>query len=839
MKTALIKDIFREIRKTFGKFVSIFGIVLVGVAFFTGVKSSAPYMKRSADSYFDRMSFFDFKMYSTIGFSDEDVEAVSGVDGIEGASGEYTMNALTTIGTSETVVQLMSYDVGLSDDDTDNINKLTLLDGRMPEKSGECVLRYYEMKNFGLELGDKITLVSGTDNSMTSSLKTDTYTIVGYVATPYYLSYQYEAASIGSGTVELVAYMPKEDFLSERYTVIYATAEGAKAENTYEDEYFEITDPVKERLEKLGNSRAEEAYNALCAQAELLTGSSASVPEVSWYVYDRNSHYSYVDYGNCGDRMDAIAKVFPVFFYLVAALVCLSTMTRMVDEQRGNIGTLKALGYNKMRIAMKYIVYAMIASLAGGAAGCFIGLATFPRIIFTSWNIVYTIDKMTAEPQPLMCLIAVVIAVLVTVAAALASCVGELLETPALLLRPKSPKNGRKIFLERIGFIWKRLSFSHKVTARNLLRYKKRFFMTVIGIAGCTALILAGFGIKDSVATVAAGQYGEIFGYDISGLMSEDCDGGALLDEYSQNPMVEDIYRVTQLTGKAAKSGSEHSAASKSVNIISAESAERYADFVTTVQNKSGESVFIPERGALVTYKLAKDLGLKKGDTFSVSAEDGEYHDVLVGEIVTMYVGQYVFMQDCYYEEVFGEEPSINTFIAKLTADDEEEQLKLGSEIMSAYPVESISYYDGIEARFDDMISSLDIITVVLIISAALLAFVVLYNLITVNISERIREIATIKVLGFYNGEVAIYVYRENIVLSIIGALAGLVLGAFLHSYIMDVIEMEDVIFPKQIEWYSYVFSVIITIVFGLIVNAVMYRKLKKIPMVESLKSVE
>lgn len=839
MKTAFIKDIFREIRKTFGKFVSIFGIVLVGVAFFTGVKSSAPYMKRSADAYFDRASFFDFKMYSTIGFTEEDVEAVSGVEGVKGASGEYSMNVLTSIDTSEKVVQIMSYDFGLSDDDADKLNRLTLLEGRMPEKSGECVLRYYEMKMFGLETGDKITLASGTDTDIGTSLKTDTYTVVGFISTPYYLSYQYDSASVGSGNVELVAYIPKADFLSERYTVIYATAEGASDANTYEDEYFEITDPVKERLEELGDVRAKDAYDALRAQAELLTGSAASVPEVNWYVYDRNSHFSYVDYGNCGDRMDAIAKVFPVFFYLVAALVCLSTMTRMVDEQRGNIGTMKALGYNKARIAMKYIIYAAAASLTGGAAGCMIGLATFPRIIFSSWNIVYTVDKMTAEPQPLLCVISIAAAVFVTVAASVASCAGELMETPALLLRPKSPKNGKKVFLERIRFIWKRLSFSHKVTARNILRYKKRFLMTVIGIAGCTALILAGFGIKDSVATVAVGQYGEIFKYDISGAMGEACDADAFLSEYGENPSVEDIYAVAQQIGIADKNGGGHSASSKNVTIISAGDAERYADFVATVQNKTGETVLIPESGALVTYKLAKDLGLKKGDSFYLSADGGEYRELRVAEIVTMYVGQYVFMQDGYYEEIFGEKPHVDTFIAKLATEDENEQQKLGSEIMGRYPVESISYFDGIADQFDNMISSLDLITVVLIISAALLAFVVLYNLITVNISERVREIATIKVLGFYNGEVAAYVYRENIVLSIIGALAGLVLGLFLHGYIMNVIEMEDVIFPKRIEWYSYIFAVVITIAFGLIVNAVMYGKLKKIPMVESLKSVE
>ncbi len=839
MRTALFKDIFREIGKSMGRFVSIFGIVLVGVAFFTGVKSSAPYMKRSADSYFDRTSFFDFKMYSTAGFTEEDVEAVSGVDGVKAAAGGYVMNALTTVGTSETVLQLMSYDTEKSESDGDYINKLTVLEGRLPEKSGECVLRYYEMKTFGLELGDSITLVSGTDSGISESLETDTYTVVGFIATPYYLSYQYDAASVGSGSVELVAYIPEADFISERYSVMYALVDGAEGVNTYGDEYFDITDPVKERVEALGDSRAREAYDSMCEQAELLLGTSEGVPEVSWYVYDRNSHYSYVDYGSCGDRMDAIAKVFPVFFYLVAALVCLSTMTRMVDEQRGNIGTMKALGYSKMSIAMKYVVYAILASLLGGVAGCFVGIASFPKIIFTAWNIVYTIDKMTPDPQPLMCILAIAVAVAVTAAAALAACVGGLMETPALLLRPKSPQNGKKVFLERISLIWKRLSFSHKVTARNILRYKKRFFMTVIGIAGCTALILAGFGIRDSISMVAEGQYGGIFRYDISGVMSEDCDREAVLNEYGKAPEVEDIYVVTQFMGKASKTGQKGQSAEKSINIISAGSGERYGDFVDTRRDKDGESVLIPDDGVLVTYKLAKDMGVKKGGVLYISEDGEEYHGVRVADIVTMYVGQYIFMQDSYFESVFGKEPDNNTFIAKLTTSDEGEQQKLGSRIMEKYPVEGISYYDGIQARFNDMISSLGIITVVLIISAALLAFVVLYNLITVNISERLREIATIKVLGFYDSEVAMYVYRENIVLSIIGSLAGLVLGIFLHGYIMNVVEMDDVIFPKYIKWYSYIFSVVITVVFGLIVNAVMYGKLRRIPMVESLKSVE
>ena len=838
MKKALLKDTFREIKKSFGRFISIFGIVLVGVAFFAGVKASSPYMKNSADAYFDKANLMDFRLLSTIGFTDDDVDAVGAVDGIEGADGAYSVNVITNIDTSEKVVNVMSYDTEADENASDYINRLMLHEGRMPEKSGECVIRDYAMKNNNLGIGDKIVFSSGTDDDIKNTLKTDEYTIVGTVSTPYYLSYQYDTASVGNGKVELIAFVPKSDFVSERYNVMYATAEGAKDANTYKDEYFEITDKVKERLTALADERTADSQKELDDAYELMGLGKENAPQVKWYVLDRNSHFSYVDYGNCADRMDAIAKVFPVFFYLVAALVCLTTMTRMVDEQRSQVGTMKALGYGKISIAMKYMAYAVIASLFGGVAGCFIGLNTFPGIIFHAWGIAYTIEGSAPASEPLMCILAVVIAVLVNVIAAFAACIGELTENPALLLRPKSPKNGKKVFLEHIGFIWKRMSFTGKVTARNILRYKKRFFMTVIGIAGCTALILAGFGIKDSVSTVVEEQYGHIFAYDMSGNFSDESDKDAFVKEYGQDDRIEDLLLCTQKTGTAKASESPDDTDEKNISFISVPDADRYSDFTGLISHKSGEDIKVPGDGALVTYKLAKDLGLKVGDELCVSISEDEYRSVKIADIITMYVGQYVIMQDDYYSRVFGEEAPQNIFIANIKVSGEAEQ-QLGADIIDDYDVESISYFDGIVENFKKMISSLNIITVVLIVSAALLAFVVLYNLINVNISERIREIATIKVLGFYDNEVSQYVYRENIVLTIIGSLVGLLLGVFLHGYIMDVIEMEDVIFPKRIFVSSYFISVAITIIFGVVVNLVMNRKLKKIPMVESLKSVE
>lgn len=809
MKGALLKDTFREIKKTFGRFISIFGIVLVGVAFFTGVKASAPYMKNSADDYFDRENLFDFKIYSATGFTDDDVKAIKDVTGIKAATGAYVSNGVAAIGTSEKVFQIMSYNDSKNDD---YINKISVVEGRLPENSGECVIRYHSMRDSEINIGDTITLDSGSEIPIEAYLNKSEYKVVGKVSTPYYLSYQYDSATVGGGKVEYVMFIGNEDFKPDYgYNVIYATVEGAKGVNTYSDEYFDITDPVKERVSAINEN---------------------------WYVYDRNSHFSYVDYRNCGDRMDAIAKVFPVFFYLVAALVCLTTMTRMVDEQRQNIGTMKALGYNKFSIAMKYIIYAAIASITGGVLGCVAGLNVFPGIIFTAWNTVYTVDKMVAVPQMALCVIAVIVAVLVTVAAVIAACIGELREVPAMLLRPKSPKNGKKVILEHIGFIWKRMSFSGKVTARNILRYKKRFFMTVIGIAGCTALILAGFGIKNSVSTVVSGQYGDIFAYDISGKLSQTTHEDDFIRECMAADIVNMVYVDTEFSATADTDKLMKGSDVKNVTLVSVDNPDKYSGFVKLRDHKTGAHKLIPSDGALISYKMAKDFNLQEGDVFYVKISD-ESVPVKVSGIITMYVGQYVFMQDDYYSECFKTEASHNSFVATLNDGNIDAQQQFGADIMKKYNLESISYYAGIRDNFNDMIASLDIITIVLIVSAGLLAFVVLYNLINVNISERIREIATIKVLGFYDNEVAQYVYRENIILTVIGSLVGLLLGILLHSYIMNVIEMDDVIFPHKIFWYSYIISFAITLIFGIMVNLAMYKKLKKIPMVESLKSVE
>lgn len=559
--------------------------------------------------------------------------------------------------------------------------------------------------------------------------------------------------------------------------------------------------------------------------------------EPQWYVLDRHSHYSYMDYGSVAERMDGIAKVFPLFFFLVAALVCLTTMTRMVDEQRGNIGTMKALGYSKNAIALKFICYALIASVFGSVLGCCLGMIIFPSVIFNAWNLMYSLPSISFAPQPRLALGASLIVTLITVAATVAAVYKELTATPALLMRPKAPKAGKKILLERMTPLWRRLSFIQKVTARNLFRYKKRFLMTVIGISGCSALLVAGFGIQDSISTVVDKQYGEIMKYDVSLQLKETIDNNQQKELLKQ---LQNDSRITSVMGMRSDNATINvDGEESSVTLVSLNDDEVSANFISLHERGSYEQIPLNSDGVLISEKLSMNCNAKSGDTLEIDSGDGIKRQVKVIGVVENYVGHYMYFSPSYYKEVFHIRPYDNSYVLKLKQPGSKDEQSLGNDLMKHKDITSISFYSGIAESFADTISSLSFVVVVLVIAAGLLAFIVLYNLTNVNISERLREIATIKVLGFYDLEVAQYVYRENILLTMIGSLCGLLLGIGLHRLIMNLAEMENVMFGRNIDASSFIISFAVTMLFGMIVNMVMYRKLKKIPMVESLKSVE
>lgn len=586
----------------------------------------------------------------------------------------------------------------------------------------------------------------------------------------------------------------------------------------------------------------EEAAQKIAEGEQKIADAEAKVQDIekpTWYVYDRDTLTEYSGYGENAERLGAIGRVFPVLFFLVAALISLTSMTRMVEEQRTAIGTMKALGYSKMSIAKKYLGYALIATAGGSVLGVLIGEKILPYIIVYAYGILYQhITHILVPYQWIYAWMAAAAAIVCTMAATFFACYKELVAQPAVLMRPPAPKNGQRVFLERIKFIWKHLSFTWKSCIRNLTRYKKRFFMTVFGIGGCMGLMLVGYGIKDSCYEIAELQFRDIQMYDGSVYLKED-----ISDEIRQNLldymkddsdishyMQTSMKNVTLVNGKNKRDTYQ-------VVFSEPKDVKDYFDFH---DRKSKEEYTLDDEGVIISEKTGKLLNAKAGDTIEIKDEENGNKKVKIAHICENYMGHYIFFTPSYYEKVYGENSEYNSiFFAGQKGDTQEDYNKIGEDILTQDGALSVSYMRDIEKQLDDMLKSLNLVIVVLIISAGMLAFVVLYNLNTVNITERQRELATLKVLGFYDLEVAEHVYRENVLLTFIGAAVGVVLGKFLHAFIIDTVEVDTAMFGRNINFSSYMYSLLFTILFSLIVNGIMYFKLKKIDMVESLKSIE
>ena len=1079
MPATYLKDIFREIKISLGRFLSILCIVAIGVAFFAGIKASAPDMKNSADTYFDKYNVQDIQVYSTIGLTKKDVAAIKKIKGVKSVQPSFSMDTLSQTDSTQMVIKVISYGID------QKMNKVRVVEGRMPERENECLVEASSATNklYGtFHIGDTIKLQSGTDEALSKSLKHTKFKIVGTCYNPNYLSYEKGSSNIGSGTVNSFIYIQNTNVLKDYYTEVDVCVKGAKDLDCYSDEYFDVVDPVLKKIKKISNkqidariqsyqseldekkqeatnkfkdaenqfndaqnkidsglseiqsnelklqnskdqinqgwneyyanlqlldniptlqnaiaqieesekklpellsqkeqvenglqqinaegdlntkrtliqnaidfidialkklenypdssdaetiriklnekkellqgqlslidqaiakkaeleailpqiqsgieqiqagvakkaelqsqlnqllnaknelnnayvslingqaqyedgvSKIEDAKNELNKSIEQLTLSKAefniqkhdALRELSdaqleidkmegkWIVLDRNSHYSYRDYGACADRMDGIAKVFPVFFFLVAALVCMTTMTRMVDEQRNEMGTLKALGYSKLQIASKYIIYALIASILGSILGCSLGMYLFPTVIFNAWNTLYNIDQIKFLFQPGLILLASGSVTGITLLATLYSIYSELIEMPSQLMRPKAAKAGKKILLERITFIWKRLSFLQKVTARNIFRYKKRFFMTIIGIAGCSALLVAGFGINDSISDIVNQQYNVIYHYDatVSAKTSE------ITSQIKSLKGVKDVYEEDHL---AVTTKIENKDISTTVHIISND--KKFKDFCTLF---NGNKEFdLDDSSVLISQKMATKLNKKAGDTIKIKDANNKVIKAKIKGVFTNYVGHHIYASESLYKSWNTNAKTTHIYLIKSKKTTKKFERNLGNKIMNIDGVQSVTFYSSLQKNFKDMIKSISYIVVVLVISAACLAFVVLYNLSNVNISERKREIATIKVLGFTRKEVDAYINRETILLTILGSLIGLGIGIGLHHLIMNLAEMDDIMFGRTINSISYVISFVMTIGFNAIINLCMHKKLNNIQMVESLKAVE
>ena len=596
----------------------------------------------------------------------------------------------------------------------------------------------------------------------------------------------------------------------------------ADGKKEYEDAKKDAEDEIAENQQKLDDAKKELE--------------DLEMPE--WMVTDREELPEYTDYGDNADRLRNIGQVFPVIFFLVAALISLTTMTRMVEEQRTQIGTLKALGYKKSAIAAKYICYAFFATLLGSVLGMLIGEKIIPYIIITAYGIMYhnVANTISIDYQPGFALIASAASVVCTVGATLFASGKELQETPASLMRPPAPKEGKRVLLERLTFIWKHLSFSWKSTIRNLFRYKKRLIMTVFGIAGSMGLMLVGFGIQDSISDIAAIQYRELQHYD--GMVIEDSDAteeehAELFEYMKENEQIAHCNRV-QMTKISAPKGSSNI----SIYLFVPESLSEFARDVTLKNRITGETYELTDEGAAISEKTASLLGLKVGDMIPLKKGDKEYK-VRVAVITENYMSHYLYMTPRVYEQTFGEKPEYENIVFTMQEDCKDDLEMAGSRILANPGALSISYTSSLASQVDRMLSTLDAVILVLIVSAGMLAFVVLYNLNNINITERQRELATLKVLGFYDGEVSQYVLRENVILTVLGIMFGAVFGILIHRYVITTVEVDAVMFGRNIKPLSFLYSGILTSIFSIVVNGVMHFKLKTIDMVESLKSVE
>lgn len=835
MNALTLKNLLREIKRTFTKFLSIFAICALGVAFFAGIRATSPDMKEAGDRLYNTYNLSDISVISTSGLTADNIRDLESIEGIQAVRASLFVDAMAR-GTGEKEKNLRLYsmpiklkseyaplidlipDYGIDTSPEYEMNGVEIVSGRMPLNDTETALDYTLEGSFVKQLGDEITL--------TTSGGTVTLRVVGFIRSPMYISmFERGTSSIGNGTSDGFAYasgnaisslgtkLPVMSLLNTYYTRADIVISGKEGLSAYSDEYEALVNEVTDRIEDY-----------------------ASTQSGTWYIQDRSGNPGYSDYSENTDRIAAVGDVFPLIFFIVAALVCLTTMTRMVEEQRIEMGTMKALGYGGWQIAMKYAVYAMSACISGGVVGAIIGFKLFPYVIMKGYSIMYYLGKLETPYRADIAFMAIAAMAVCTAAATFSACYASLKEVPATLMRPKAPKAGRRVLLEKIPFIWKKLSFTSKVTVRNLFRYKKRFFMSVIGIAGSGALLVTAFGLNDSIFGIIEKQFGDIWQMDVQAYVYEAMPLADMQELLGKNPANDDFDSVMFCLDSQmeCKNGGR---SQSGVHLLGVESAGSMAGRINL--HNGGAPVTLDDSGVVVTAKLAETLSIKVGDEINMRT-GGEDHLMRVIGVADNYVYHYVYITAAYYETVFGKAMQYNGFMGNLKDGLTDETMDaMSTQLLSdsrMYTVRTIgSIYDSVW----DSLSILNYVVLVLILGSGMLTFVVMLNLTNINIGERMRELATLRVLGFYDKEMYAYIFRENNALSVIGAFVGLLFGKIMHLFVIRTCEVDMVMFVRSAKPLSYVYAFALTIVFSLIVNLLMRPKVRAIDMVESLKSAE
>lgn len=835
MNALTLKNLLREIKRTFTKFLSIFAICALGVAFFAGIRATSPDMKEAGDRLYNTYNLSDISVISTSGLTADNIRDLESIEGIQAVRASLFVDAMAR-GTGEKEKNLRLYsmpiklkseyaplidlipDYGIDTSPEYEMNGVEIVSGRMPLNDTEIALDNTLEGSLVKQLGDEITL--------TTSGGTVTLRVVGFIRSPMYISmFERGTSSIGNGTSDGFAYasgnaisslgtkLPVMSLLNTYYTRADIVISGKEGLSAYSDEYEALVNEVTDRIEDY-----------------------ASTQSGTWYIQDRSGNPGYSDYSENTDRIAAVGDVFPLIFFIVAALVCLTTMTRMVEEQRIEMGTMKALGYGGWQIAMKYAVYAMSACISGGVVGAIIGFKLFPYVIMKGYSIMYYLGKLETPYRADIAFMAIAAMAVCTAAATFSACYASLKEVPATLMRPKAPKAGRRVLLEKIPFIWKKLSFTSKVTVRNLFRYKKRFFMSVIGIAGSGALLVTAFGLNDSIFGIIEKQFGDIWQMDVQAYVYEAMPLADMQELLGKNPANDDFDSVMFCLDSQmeCKNGGR---SQSGVHLLGVESAGSMAGRVSL--HNGGTPVTLDDSGVVVTAKLAETLSIKAGDEINMRT-GGEDHLMRVIGVADNYVYHYVYITAAYYETVFGKAMLYNGFMGNLKDGLTDETMDaMSTQLLSdsrMYTVRTIgSIYDSVW----DSLSILNYVVLVLILGSGMLTFVVMLNLTNINIGERMRELATLRVLGFYDKEMYAYIFRENNALSVIGAFVGLLFGKIMHLFVIRTCEVDMVMFVRSAKPLSYVYAFALTIAFSLIVNLLMRPKVRAIDMVESLKSAE
>ena len=807
----------RAIKSFFGRYMALLLIVMLSVGFFAGLKITKNAMWNTCEDYLIKQHFYDFRLISTLGFSEDDVNAFSGIAGIELAEGGRSIDALAEYDSNIKSFKFLSL--------PENVNLPSLKSGRLPEADNECLAdaRVFDKKS----IGTVIHIADENTEAVADRLSGTEFTIVGLAESPLYLGNDRGTTGIGNGALEGFIYLPVENFTDKVYTEINLTLN--ETAGIYSDEYDELIEQHKTEITETCKQLADDRYDMLIAETglppEMAEQAGIAAPET--YVLTRSENSGYVSFENDTSIVSGIANIFPIFFIMIAMLVCITTMTRMVDEERTQIGVLKAMGFRNRTIISKYLLYAGSATLIGWVIGFFLGTWGLPQVFWYAYNALYDFAPLSYLFSAYLAVVTLAVSLLGILGSTWISCRKELGENPAKLIRPRTSKKGKRILLERFAPVWKRLSFLQKITLRNMFRYKRRLIMMLVGISCCTGLVVTAFGVRDSMIGVGTLQFEEIQKYDIETAFT----AGA---EESVSEKLDKIVGVDDYLTCCVQRVNLHSSENmNSVSLYSFEYSEKLTDFWDF--HSDGTSLALPEQGgAIIGSRIAEKLSLSVGDSFEMQDTDMKTLTVTVKGVFDNYVDNFVIISAGTYADVFGEWQT-NTALLSVSGNVQD----IAEELTDMTESTGVKQLISTKEKVDSALSCLNYIIWLIVMFSGALAFIVTFNLTNINLAERSREVATVEVLGFYPKETESYVLRENLVLSVLAGFIGLPMGTLFHRIVMNMIVVDSMAFDIHITPVSYVLALICTVLFAVVVNLFMKRQIGKIQMAESLKAVE